>query len=74
MSNRLYRVFDDGSFIKLDGQTGFTAGSQAAFVFSAADANFFFERHANWGNTIPTPLISTTSSFENARVSYFYCR
>jgi len=66
MSNHLYRVVDDESFIKFDGQTGFTAGSQTAFDPWTAHANTFVERHANWGNRSPTPFISTTSSFENA--------
>jgi hypothetical protein len=66
MSNHLYRIFDNGSFVKFDKQTGFAAGSQTAFDSSAADANIFVERHADWGNRMPTPFISTTSSLNNA--------
>ena len=61
-----YRVFDDQSFIKFDERTGFTAGTLVDPFEDTQSTKIHVERHANWGNRIPTPFISTTTSRENA--------
>jgi len=69
MSDLLYRVVDDGSCVKFDLKTGFTA----ADIWTAFDpegdprwARDVIELHSDRNNRISTPLISMTGSVVHA--------
>jgi len=71
MPQELYRVFDDRSVSKYHDGYGFRAGAPGVH-FDPYDKDYIIwaklivEQHANWYSRLPSPLISTTSSYDEA--------
>lgn len=69
MSDQLYRVVDDRSFVQFNPETGFTAADIMTEFDPENDpqsARDIIELHSDWGNRMWTPLISTTDSEDHA--------
>jgi hypothetical protein len=63
-SGMLWRVWDKRSACRIDdSRVGFLAGSSDYCLGLAEDRSVSLTNHANWGCRIPSPFISTTSSF-----------